>query len=92
VINLRDLPRPLQTPRPEPRTASSPALSVEEEGPARAFPDESDTEATTAFAPGEKPVPEGAGHEGDAGYDEAGPPVTDFDDATQAYRFDQEEL
>ncbi len=92
VINLRDLPRPLQTPRPEPRTASSPALSVEEEGPARAFPDESDTEATTAFAPGEKPVPEGAGREGDAGYDEAGPPVTDFDDATQAYRFDQEEL
>jgi hypothetical protein len=84
--------RPSQAPRPEPRTASSPALPEEDKVPARALPDEADTEATTAFAPGEKPVPEGAGPQGDAGYDEAGPPVTDFGDETQAYRFDQEEL
>jgi hypothetical protein len=77
VINLR----PSQPPRPEPRTASSPSLPEKDEPPARALPDEADTEATAAFIPGDVP----------SSSDRTRPITTDPDEPTQQYRFDQEE-
>jgi hypothetical protein len=78
VIMLR-APQPV--PRPAPRTASSPGLLVEDEPPARALPDAADTEATTAFTPGD-----------DTSTSTVTRPITtDPDEPTQLYRFDQEE-
>ena len=76
VINLR----PSQVPRPEPRTASSPSLPDEHEPPAHAFLDDSDMEATAAFTPAEESSSSTMTH-----------PVTDPDEPTQQFRFDQEE-
>jgi cell division protein FtsW (lipid II flippase) len=94
VINLRDMTPPSallpsgsgrrtsQAPRPEPRTASSGDSPVEVEPPARALPDEADTEATAAFTPGDAPSSSTVTR----------PITTDPDEPTQQYRFDQEEL
>ncbi len=76
VINVR----PSQVPRPEPRTATSPSLPDEDEPPARALPDESDMEATTAFTPPDE-----------SSISIVSGPVTDPDESTQMFRFDQEE-
>jgi cell division protein FtsW (lipid II flippase) len=89
VISLR----PSQTPRPAPRTASSPNLPDEDEPPARALPDEADMEATAAFTPTDESamvVPETNAASRDV--TAVTRPVTDPDEPTQQYRFDQEEL
>ena len=88
VISLR----PSQTPRPAPRTASSPNLPDEDEPPARALPDEDDMEATAAFTPTDEAtmvVPETSAASRDV--TAVTRPVTDPDEPTQQYRFDQEE-
>jgi cell division protein FtsW (lipid II flippase) len=74
--------RPTQpVPRPEPRTAPSPALPHDDEPPARALPDTADAEATAAFTPGD-----------DTSISTVTRPITtDPDEPTQQYRFDQEE-
>ena len=73
--------RPSQSPRPEPRTAPSPALPHDDEPPARALPEFADAEATAAFTPGD-----------DTSISTVTRPITtDPDEPTQQYRFDQEE-
>src|SRR5665647_2439916 len=74
--------RPTQpVPRPEPRTAPSPALPHDDEPPARALPEFADAEATAALTPGD-----------DTSISTVTRPITtDPDEPTQQYRFDQEE-